>query len=115
MTKTLRSDDVGGGGRVNGSRDLVCTDDDGSADSLHGLKDCWMETLVHDRRGNDCCSIMLTLCYGDTDICDDDGHTWSTCCFGICIGTGERCLYKLHPAVDAEGISEDGQQRLPLR
>lgn len=43
MTKTLLSDDVNGGGRANCSRDLLCADDDGSADSLHGLEDCWME------------------------------------------------------------------------
>lgn len=33
----------------------------------------------------------------------------------LCVGTDERCPYRLHPAVDVEDFSEDGQQRLSLR
>ena len=47
-TEALRSDNDGGGGRVKCGRDLVCTDDDGSADLLHGLEDYWMAISVPD-------------------------------------------------------------------
>lgn len=48
LTETLRSDDDGGGDRIKSSRGLVCTDDDGNADSLHGLEDYRMAMSVPD-------------------------------------------------------------------